>query len=193
MSDDPFTPEMMHDILCDVLKRGTKPAAVDHPVNTHMARAVNLLSHDMQNWLKPQKWHDELDRIEKVTKTIRALTKQLLQQRDYYTEVAASDPLYAIAAARPQLKARIEALDALLAAADATLRFGLPQTSDGLFFPGNPRERLKHIKHDLHSIFKSNIPDASSGDLNRFVERIIGTLTGYSMTPAAIKKEMERS
>lgn len=164
----PFTTEMLHALLCKVLKVGNRPAKTD-PAIARLSGALNILYSEVQLWTKP--WRE----LEEIDEAIRALIEQLVAHLCSYRNPA-NDHL--------RLGWAHTLLDALRDAQDARRRH-LP------FSPGNePRERLRDIKTELRRAFAAALPGASEEACYRFIREVVPKITGETPTVPAVKTEI---
>ncbi len=187
--DGPFSPEGVLALLRDdVLKDDAiLPRATDHAIRG-LADVLNIIWWKVRGWTGP--WREEQEQIQKIGEAIWALTEILPTQRKGYAAIPAAMERWDMTAAAAEARADLAAFDALVTAAHAARKRGLPLALNTV--TSKPTKRWKDFAKDLAAIFQSALPNQSKAAVYRFIVAVTPAITGEHPTFQAVEAPFKK-
>lgn len=196
-ADGPFTHEGVFALLRDeVLKGGTALPGSTDPAITTLARALNIFWWKVKSWTGP--WREEQKQLQKIADAIQVLTDIFPEQRKDYAAIAAAMESGDMTTAAEEARADLAAFDALVTAAHAARKRGLPLALNMMLvmskpIMSKPTKQWMDFAEDLRVIFDHALPNRPKAAAYRFIMEVTPAITGQHTTfqavEAAFKKE----
>ena len=183
----PFTREMVHALLREVLKGSGPLPNPDRSTVAHFVRYLNLLWWRVQGWTGP--WSER----EMVASSIRFLTEVLPPLRKDYA-AAAAPPKWNIkgaANAAANARADLAAFDALANAARVARKRSLLLTFNMMLATSKPTRRWQDFAADLQEAIRGVVPKASKAAVYELIVAVVPYITGKRPTYFAVETELK--
>ena len=187
----PFTPERVLALLRDEVLKGDAilPRSTD-PAITHLARALNIFWWKVKGWTGP--WREEQEQLKRIEEAIWVLTEILPAQRKDYAAIPAEMKHGDMTTGAEEARADLAACDALVTAAHAARKRGLPLALNMMLVMSKPTKRWKDFAEDLRAIFDHALPDRPKAAAYRFIMAVTPAITGQHPTFQAVEAPFKK-
>jgi len=189
-ADGPFTPEGVLVLLRDgVLKDNSALPPATGPAISTLTHTLNLCWWQVKGWTKP--WREEQKQLQRIGEAIWVLTEILPKQREEYAAVHAAMERWDMTAAT-RAQADLAAFDALVTAAHAARKRGLPLALNMMLVTSKPIERWKDFAPKLAAVFQSALPSRPKAALYRFIVAVTFIITNKETTFDAVQTAFKK-
>jgi hypothetical protein len=187
--DYSFTPERVHFLLREALNDNTPLPGSNSLVIKHLAWCLNLFRWKVWGWNGP--WLQEREQWEKVVEAIQTLIDIPPDQRDEYVAIADGFDRWNLTKAATEARADLAAFDALIAAAAAAAKCGLPLMLNTMIETEEIRG-WRDVAMELEAIFHAALPAAPKEAGYRFIKAAMPDIADEDPDLEAVKTELRQ-